>query len=465
MLTKLKQYIGDKKFYKMTFAIIIPIMLQQLLLSVAGYIDSLMINGYGTTSAAYDGVSAANRLIFIFNFIWLGFAATASIFIAQFFGAKNKDKVRESFQLAIVNAIVIGFISFLFIHFLGNKIVDLYISDPISRQYGYDYLKIFKWGTIITAINLALANSFHSIEKPKIALFASMAGIITNCFLNYCLIFGKFGFPSLAAKGAALATILSRVIEFLVFLIILVINKFEYLNRSCFTHFKIRKNLLKEFFKKGTPIIVNELMWSLGISLFALFYTYKNDVWYNAYAISQNVTDLYFIIFAGLGNGSAVIIGASLGNDEFEKAKTDSKRLQGLAIIMGLIMGVLMVLTGPLVMKLFKTTTESEKMVKGIMIVTAIFLAIYSYNSICFFILRAGGDSLRAFLLDQLPTYLVGLPIAIILGLNATKLGLNLVTLFLATHAGDVCKIFVSTWFVRKEKWVVNITKLQNYDI
>ena len=116
-------------------------------------------------------------------------------------------------------------------------------------------------------------------------------------------------------------------------------------------------------------------------------------------------------------------------------------------------------------MKLFKTTTESEKMVKGIMIVTAIFLAIYSYNSICFFILRAGGDSLRAFLLDQLPTYLVGLPIAIILGLNATKLGLNLVTLFLATHAGDVCKIFVSTWFVRKEKWVVNITKLQNYDI
>ncbi len=440
-------------------------MLQQLLLSIAGYIDSLMINGYGSTSAAYDGVSAANRLVFIFNFIWLGFAATASIFIAQFFGAKNHKKVKESYQLAIINAIGIGFLSFLFIHFFGQSIVDLYIHDPLSRQYGYDYLKIFKWGTIITALNLVLANAFHSIEKPKIALFASIAGILTNCSLNYCLIFGKLGFPCLAAKGAAIATILSRVVEFSVFLIVLLWNKNEYLNRSCFTHFKIRKNLIKEFAKKGAPIIINELMWSLGISLFALFYTYQNDLWYNAYAISQNVTDLYFIIFAGLGNGSAVIIGASLGNDEFEKARADSKRFMGLAIFMGLIMGILMVLTGPWVMKMFKTTVETEKMIRGIMIVTAIFLTVYSYNSICFFILRAGGDSLRAFLLDQLPTYLVGLPIAIILGLNATQLKLNLVLLFLSTHVGDIVKIFVATWFVKKEKWVVNITKTQDYNI
>ena len=109
---KLKKWIGDKKFYKMTFAIILPIMIQQLLLSVAGYIDSLMINGYGGAStAAYDGVSAANRLVFVLNFVWLGVAATASIFIAQYFGAKNEKKVKESLQLSLIVSIIIGIIS------------------------------------------------------------------------------------------------------------------------------------------------------------------------------------------------------------------------------------------------------------------------------------------------------------------------------------------------------------------
>ena len=93
-MLKIKQFIGDKKFYKTTFAIILPIMIQQLFLSIAGYVDSLMINGYGGAStAAYDGVSSANKIMFVLNFIWIGFAATASIFVAQYYGAKNKEKV------------------------------------------------------------------------------------------------------------------------------------------------------------------------------------------------------------------------------------------------------------------------------------------------------------------------------------------------------------------------------------
>jgi len=206
------------------------------------------------------------------------------------------------------------------------------------------------------------------------------------------------------------------------------------------------------------------VLWSLGITLFALFYTYHNDFWYNAYAISQNITDLFFIIFSGLGSGSAVIIGASLGRSDFKQAKEDGNKLMGLAVMLGIVMGILMVITGPFIISMFKTSKETRNLIMGILIVTAIFLAIYSYNSVCFFILRAGGDSLRAFLLDQLPTYLIGLPIAIIFGLNAKNWGISMVFIFSLSHLSDLSKVFLATHFVRKEQWLVNITLNQNRD-
>ena len=382
---KLKEFFGDKKFYKLTFAIILPIMVQQLLLSVAGYIDSLMINGYGGSStAAYDGVSAANRMVFVLNFIWLGFAITASIFIAQYYGAKNESKVKESLQLSLIVSVIIGIVSFFIIQLFGESIVNAYIQDPIRRQFGYDYLNYFKWGSVITAVNLTFASAFRSIKRPNVALYASLSGILVNVFLNYCLIFGKLGFPEMAASGAALATVISRVEETLVFIGVVIFSKNQFINKHIFVKFNITKDLTKQYFKKGIPVVLNEVLWSLGMVLFTLFYTYKNDVWYNAYAISQNISDLFFIIFSGLGNGSAVIIGNSLGKSDFEQAKKDGKRLMGLAIILGVAMGILMIATGPLIIKMFNTTASSRKLIMGILIVTGIFLTIYSYNSVCF---------------------------------------------------------------------------------
>ena len=181
----LKRYIGNKSFYKYVFSLIIPIMLQQLLISVAGYVDNIMINNYTIDSSAYNGVNAANRLMFVLNFIWLGCAAVSSIFISQFYGSGNKKKNEESFRLGFLVSLIMGIISMFVIMFIGNKVVDSYLTTPEARQYGYDYLEYIKYGAIITSINTFFGNSFRSIEKPKIALISSICGIIVNVFFNY----------------------------------------------------------------------------------------------------------------------------------------------------------------------------------------------------------------------------------------------------------------------------------------
>ena len=132
----LKKFIGDKTFYKSVFAIIIPIMIQQLFLSIAGYIDNLMINSYGGTAEAYNGVNAANRLMFVCNFIWLGASATASIFISQFFGANDKEKSNEALRLGLIIAGIFGVLSFLAIILFGNSVVDSYKRNvSISKKF------------------------------------------------------------------------------------------------------------------------------------------------------------------------------------------------------------------------------------------------------------------------------------------------------------------------------------------
>ena len=444
----------------MVFAIITPIMLQQLMLSLAGYIDNLMINAYGGVGdfAAYNGVSAANRIIFVLNFTALGIAATASIFISQYFGANNKGKVQESFRLSLVFAVIFGVISFLVIEFVGDNIVNTYLQDPTARNFGYRYLDVIKWATVVQCLIMACANALRSTKQTVEPMIAGFSGIGINVLLNYALIFGHFGLPEMDAQGAALATLISRIVELAVLLVVLFKGKNSWFS-DCFKSWKVEKTLFSSFLKKGIPLVFNELLWSLGCVLFALFYCWKNDVWYNAYAYAQNISDLFFIVFAGIGNGTAVLIGSALGSGDFEKAVDYSHKLQGLGVVLGIGLGILMATTSPLTSLLFQPDPQTKQMIIGVLCIVGFFLAIYSYNTVNFFVLRSGGDSLRAFFLDQVPSFAIGIPLAILLGVNASRWGLTLPFIFACTHISDIIKIFVGNKFIKMGKWIVNLTK------
>ena len=457
IMRTMKKYFGNKQFYKSVFMLIIPIMIQQLFISIAGYIDNIMINSFGGNALAYNGVNAANRLMFVCNFLWLGVAATVSIFISQYYGANNESKASESLRLGLIMASIFGILSFIVCYFFGNTIVDMYVQDPTSRQYGYDYIQTIKHACIITSINMMIASGFRSVNKPKYALISAIIGILVNISLNYILIFGHFGFEAMGAKGAALATLLSRIVE-TIFNVIFIFAPKQSFFKGLFKELHIDSYLVKDSLRRGIPLICNEILWSLGMVLLAMFYTWKNDIWYNAYGYSQNISDLFFIVFSGLGNGTGVFIGACLGRGDFEEAEREANYFKGLAIIMGITVGILMVITAPVITDLFNPTDEVRKITINFLRITGFFTGVYCYNSVCFFTLRSGGDSVRAFILDQSPTYFICLPLAIILGVNAKKWGIDVILIYIITHAGDVVKMFIANLFLKKKKWLRNLT-------
>ncbi len=457
----MKKYFGDKAFYKMALALIIPVIIQQLILSIAGFVDNFMINGYD--SIAYAGVSIANRFMFIVNFFWIGIASGVSIFVAQYYGAKMEKHLTGTIQLGVLLSFIFGILSFFLIYYLGPITINLFFpnktpEDLLAISYGIEYVKIISYGSVVILLNFMVATIYRSLGKPKIPLIAGIIGIVANIIMNYIFIYGYLGFNEMGTSGAALATIISKGIElFILLFVAYAFNK----NGFAYKVFKgnfIQKPLLLNYLKKGAPVIANEILWALGITLLARFITGGNLEWIIAYGYSQNVTDLFFVYYAGMAVGTSVILGQTLGEGDFVKAKDYYYKLFGLMLISNLVAIVLMIGASPLLLHFLADNKETFMLAYKLILLNAIFIVIYGYTAMTYYTLRAGGDSIRAFLIDQLPAYLVGIPIVIFLNYMEPKWGLGILLIFLFSKSTDLVKVFFARKVIKKDTWLRNIT-------
>lgn len=457
----MKKYFGDKAFYKMALALIIPVVIQQLILSIAGYVDNFMINGYD--SVAYAGVSVANRFMFIINFFWIGIASGISIFVAQYYGAKMEKSITGTIQLGVILSIIFGLLSFFLIYYLGPITINLFFPnktavDLLAIGFGIEYVKIISYGSVVILLNFMVSTIYRSLGKPKVPLIAGIIGIVANIIMNFIFIFGHLGFKEMGASGAALATIISKGIELsILILIAFAFNKNSYAYKI-FKGNHIKKPLLVNYLKKGAPVIANEILWAFGVTLMARFITGGNLEWIIAYGYSQNVTDLFFVYYAGMAVGTSVILGQTLGEGDFKKAKEYYYKLFGLMLISNLIAIVLMVGASPLLLHFLADNKETFMLAYKLILLNVLFIVFYGYTAMTYYTLRAGGDSLRAFLIDQLPAYLVGIPLVMFLNYMEPTWGLGILLIFLISKSADLVKVYFSRKVIKKDTWLRNIT-------
>ena len=462
---KIRQFIGNKSFYKMTFVLIIPIIIQQIILSISGYIDNLMINKF--SNAAYNGVSALNRLTFVILFFSVGISAGISIFLAQYLGAKKREKIAGIIQLGLIISLIFGIIISLLIYFVGPYVVKLYLlkSNPSYDElkavnHGIEYSKYLAFCGIFFVSNFMITTIFRTLKKPKYAMIAGLIGVLFNIFLNYLLIFGNLGFSQMGAKGAAIATLTSKFIEFITLIIFAIIFDKEKYIFLIFKKNYMNLYMLKMYIKKASFIIFNEVIWALVISFYAFLMTRQNQLWYQIYSYAQNICDLFFVFISGLATGIAILVGENLGNDDFAKARDYSKKLIGLSIILSSIMMIMLILIGPLFLLIFTSRVNDIFLTSYyLIIITAFILPFYSFNACVYFILRSGGDSLKAFLLDEIPSLFIGIPILTIIYNYNYDFHFSIVFTLLISKIVDLIKVFYSIYFYKTDSWVKNIIK------
>lgn len=455
MKTRLKGLFSDKEFFTVLFKIAFPIVIQNFIASSLNMVDTLMIGKVQEAKIeSLAAVGIANQYFFFFNLIIFGLYSGCCIFISQYWGREDKKSIKKVLGVSLVSGSIIAIIFTIIGLIAPNFIISLFNKDAKVISLGVDYLRIVVISYIFTAISFAFSFACRSVGQATIPMFVSLIALGTNTILNYALIFGKFGMPVMGVKGAALATLISRVIETVVLLII-IYTKSDVLNAKIKELLDFNMDFVKHVYKTISPVIINETLWSLGMLVYAMAYGVIGKEAVAAVQICNTVQNLFYVIIAGISNACAVMIGNIIGYGDKEKGIDYSFKFSIFGTFVGLLLGIALIIFSPPIVKFFNVDSYVYSASIGVLNIMGITMAIKVFNRVLVVgILRGGGDTKFSMYLEVGTVWLVGVPLAL-LGSYVFKVSLNI--LFILITMEEVVKFFVGVPRVISKRWVKDL--------
>lgn len=445
----------DKKFYKSLANIAIPITLQNLVMSSVNMLDTLMITRLGDANIAATGL--ANQVFFFFSLILFGVNSGSSIFVAQFWGKKDIKNIRRILGLSIIICGVISIIFTIGAIFVPEFIMQIFTHEQDVVELGVKYLKIIGFSYLITAVSFSYNTALRSIGQAKVPMFISIVSLFVNATFNYLLIFGKFGFPMMGIEGAALATLLSRVVELVLGVYIIYHNKYA-LAARVHELMDVSKDFVVKYFKTAAPVIINEFFWSLGTVMYSVAYARIGKEATSAIQIANTIQNIFLVLSRGLSNACAVMIGNKIGEDSKESAISYARTFIILGPILGVILGIILYVFSPLIMTLFNTVSaEVYEYTSKALTVISITMSIKIINGLLVVgIFRSGGDTRFSMFLEMGSVWLVGVPMAFF---GALVLKAPVYWVLALVSIEEVVKALIGIPRLLSNKWVRNVVE------
>lgn len=450
----MKKLIGSKGFYKMVLAICIPIVIQNGFTNLASLLDNIMIGQLGTLSMS--GVSITNQLLQVFNVTIFGAMSGPGIFMAQFYGKKNKEGVENCFRIKLIIGLIITILAIFLFYTFGSQLISLYLNDNPSDSlktlnYGMNYLKVMLIGLIPFVITQVYSSSLRETGNTVLPMIASVVAVIVNFCINYILIFGRFGFPQLGVTGAAIGTVVSRVVE----MSINIVGGYRniYLKEAMVLK-KVPLSSTKEMLKRGLPLLCNEILWSISIALISQSYSTRGIIAVAAINITTTVTNFFMIVCYAMGNSISIVVGQQLGAGEIERAKDYDLKMVFMNFVMCLAIGIVLFNVSSLIPQIYNTSLEVKALASQLLKIAACMVPIISIYYSSYFTMRAGGKTFLTFLFDSGYTFVFTFMSALLL----TRLtSLPILTIYLLVQCVDIPKATLGLVLVRKGIWVHNI--------
>lgn len=458
----LRSLIGSKQFYRMVLLVAVPIMLQNGITNFVSMLDNIMVGQVGTNPMS--GVAIINQLLFVFNLCIFGAISGAGIFGAQFFGSGDRQGQQYAFRYKIwICGIILGGALLIFLCF-GTGLSMLYLNDAGSPadiedtlHYAMKYLHVMLLGLPPYVITQIYASSLRETGETLLPLKAGLLAVMVNLCLNYVLIFGKLGAPALGVVGAAIATVVSRLVEcsFIVWWTHAHTDRNPYIV-GIYKSLYIPRALAWKITRRGMPLVANEALWASGMAVITQCYSLRGLAVVAAFNITSTIYNVVSVVFMAMGDAIAIIVGRLLGASEFDEAKSTAYKLIAFATFSGLVTGAFLAVLGPVFPRLYQTTDEIRSLACGMIWLTAVCMPIFSYLHGCYFTLRSGGKTVITFLFDSGYLWVVMVPLAFILSRYTT---LPILPLFFATKFIEAGKCILGTVLIRKGTWISNMVK------
>ena len=456
-MSLVKKFIGDKAFYKMLFALVLPLIVQQGVTQFVSLLDNVMVGKLGTE--AINSVAIVNQLIFVFNLAIFGGVSGVSIFGAQFAGVGDDDGLRHTFRFKIILGVVLTAAAITIFLLWGEPLAMLFLDNETNAgldiaaisKSAREYLTIMLVGLFPFMIVQVYSSTLREMGDTVVPMIASVAAIAVNMTFNFLLIFGLCGFPRLEIRGAAIATVMSRYVEMLVVVIYTHVRKSKFkFAVGAYRSPHVPAELVKKIAITGSPLMLNEILWSLGTTFINRCYSTKGIYAYAATNINTTAWNLFCIIMFAMGTAISIILGRELGRGEREKAIDLNRKLQFFNVAVHIVMGGVLILAARYIPLLYDVENEVRDIATKLLMVSGAALPMHSLVHGMYFAIRSGGKTFVTFLFDSVYTWAVPAVIAFCL---VTFTNLGIVPVYLIVQFSDALKMTIGLVMLKSGFW------------
>ena len=451
-----RKLIGNKAFYRMILGITIPIIVQNGITNFVNLLDNVMVGRLGTEQLS--GVGIANQLIFVFTLCLFGGLSGAGIFTAQFFGKGDREGLVHSVRFKLYTALIILTVGGAILIPFGENLITLFLNEEdatgdvaMTLFYGREYLKIALIALVPMSLTQVYANTLRETGQTVPPMVASIAAVFTNALFNWLLIFGIGPFPALGVTGAAWGTVIARVLE----LSAVVIWSHTHPKRATFTvglyrSLYIPARLTGQIFVKTLPLMVNEFLWSSGMTVLNQCYSTRGLVAVAAVNIAVTIANVFNIVYMSMGSAVAIVVGNQLGAGQIEEAKDTDRKIIAFSCVLCAGIGAVMALLAPLFTSIYNVTDDAKALAAVMIVVYAVMMPFSSFAHNCYFTLRSGGQTFITFLFDSAFVWAISVPTGLIL---SRLTDLPIIPLFVICMSLELFKCIIGFFMLKSGKW------------
>lgn len=452
----------EKLIYKKTLKIAVPMMIQNGITNAVGLVDNVMVGNLGTN--AVTAVSIIGQLFFVFNLAIFGGLSGPGIYAAQYYGQKNIEGFRQTFRIKhwiCGFCLVAGLCAFIF---AAEPLIGLYMRgeggevDPAeTMRLAKEYLGVMLIGMAPFVITQIYASSLRETGDTFMPMMAGVASVVVDVVFNYLLIFGNLGFPQLGVKGAAIATVIARFVEMTIVLVVAFAKRKKYVFlQGAYKTLLVPRAVSAKIIKKGLPIFFNEFLWSAGIAAITQTYSTLGLDIVAGLNISNTLCNLLNVVFVAMGNAVGIVIGQMLGASEYEKAQKSSLRLAAFTGVICVALTAILVGVSGVFPNLYNTTDDIKHLGQWFIVITALYFPVQGFLNALYFTLRSGGKTLITFLFDSVFSWVVTIPLTLLL---CSFSGLPVIGIYAIVQAADIIKVIIGFILVKRGLWISNIVE------
>jgi putative MATE family efflux protein len=444
---------GDLRFYRHTLALGLPVALQHLLTTSAGFVDTIMIGSQGEAAVAAVGICSQYGML-LFS-AYFGFCNGGTIFIAQYWGAKNEGGICRSYGIMLSCMMFMGLLFGAAAILAPDFILSIYTDKESIRQAGIPYLRIAGFSYPLQVFSMAVGSLLRSVEKVRAPLFASVLSLLSNTFLNWVLIYGRFGFPRLGVAGAAIATVCAALVNVLVLYLRCFRDRTSFVLRFR-EQFRWSRRFLGQFFSKNLFIVGNEAFYGVGQMLINIVIGRQIESGIAAIAVFRVIEGIIFTFFNGLANASAVMVGKKIGAGEHLDGYRYAKRFIVMSPALTLFICLLILpVRGPL-LSFFGLGDEARRYAMGMLLIYTVTGTLRSCNYMNNNIFRAGGESVFGTVIELCGLFFISVPAVALTGL---VLHLPFLVVFTMLYLDEFIRLGIIVWYMNSGKWIKPVTE------